>query len=94
MRFTDDVPPGYPKGGFAGAKKLFTVKTGKETYHRDGLVLQVIAWIAAHLLGTVALNRTPQMIMANKGLNGPIFEFDDGDVAHVAICEGEVMERP
>ena len=40
---TGDMPPGHPKGGFAGAKKLLNVETGKGTYHRDGCVYQVIA---------------------------------------------------
>lgn len=94
LQATGDIPVGYPKGGFQGARKLLTVGTGDKTYHRDGWVFQVIAWIAAHHFDENALVRSPQMIKADKGLDGLIIEFDDDGIAQVVICEEKATEHP
>lgn len=94
LRATDALPPSYPEGGFEGAKNLLSVETGKDPYHRDGWVFQVIAWIAAHRQDDKALIRAPQMIKADKGLDGLIIEFDDEDIAWVVICEEKATEHP
>ena len=94
LRATDALPSGYPKGGFAGARDLLSVETGKDPYHRDGWVFQVISWIAAHRQDGEALIRAPQMIKADKGLDGLIIEFDDDDIAWVVICEEKATENP
>jgi hypothetical protein len=73
---------------------LLIVETGKETYHRDGWVFQVISWIAAHISNDKAIIRAPQMIMADKGLDGLLIEFDENGVAHVVICEEKATEHP
>jgi hypothetical protein len=94
LRSTGDLPADYPKGGFEGARKLLTVGTGVKSYHRDGWVFQVIAWIAAHCFDEDALIRAPQMIKADKGLDGLIVEFDVNGVAKVVICEEKATENP
>ena len=93
LEATDAMPADFPKGGFAGAKALLTVEDGADPYHRDGWVFQVIAWIAAHRQDDDALIRAPQMIKADKGLDGLIIEFDDGDVARVVICEEKATDN-
>ena len=94
LRATDDLTPGYPQGGFAGARALLIAESGKDPYHRDGWVFQVIAWIAAHQFDQTALIRAPQMIMADKGLDGLIIEFDSNGIAQVVICEEKATENP
>lgn len=94
LQATGDLPASYPKGGFEGARKLLTVGTGDKTYHRDGWVFQVIAWIAAHRFDEDALIRSPQMIKADKGLDGLMIEFDDDGIAHVVICEEKATQHP
>jgi len=94
LHATDSLTASYPLGGFAGARDLLTVETGKDLYHRDGWVFQVIAWIAAHQFDDKALIRAPQMIAADKGLDGLIIEFNDDGIAHVVICEEKATEHP
>ncbi|MGB5862743.1 MAG: hypothetical protein WBG95_00420 [Sulfitobacter sp.] len=94
LRATGDVPVGYPTGGFEGARKLLTVGTGDKTYHRDGWVFQVIAWIAAYRFNEEALIRSPQMIKADKGLDGLIVEFNEDGIAQVIICEEKATGNP
>ena len=89
LRATGDLPARYPKGGFEGARKLLTVGTGDKTYHRDGWVFQVIAWIAAHRFDDEALIRAPQMIKADKGLDGLIIEFDSDGKARLRESSGD-----
>jgi len=84
---TNGLPADYPTGGFAGAMAPLTVEEGADPYHRDGWVFQVISWIAAHREDDDALIRAPQMSKADKGLDGLMIQFEDGDVARVVICE-------
>lgn len=93
LQATDALPGDYPTGGFAGAKALLTVEEGADPYHRDGWFFQVISWIAAHRQDADALIRAPQMIKADKGLDGLIVEFDENDVARVVICEEKATEH-
>lgn len=93
LKATDALPADYPTGGFAGAKKLLTVEDGADPYHRDGWVFQVISWIAAHRQNADALIRAPQMIKADKGMDGLIVEFNDGNVARAVICEEKATEN-
>ncbi|WP_395313312.1 hypothetical protein V1603_23025 [Enterobacter sp. ECC-219] len=90
----DTLPIGFPKGGFKGARDLLSVKPGNDTYHRDGWVFQVISWIAAHLSYKDAKIRAPQMIKADKGLDGLLIELNDNKLAQVVICEDKATENP
>ncbi|MEE4209747.1 MAG: hypothetical protein V2I43_10820 [Parvularcula sp.] len=88
-------PPGFPKGGFAGARALLTLKAEDEDpYHRDGWVFQAISWIAMNKQEDNALIRAPQSRKADKGLDGLLIRFDDKGVAHVVICEEKATEHP
>lgn len=69
------------------------MEEGADPYHRDGWVFQVISWVAAHRLDADALIRAPQMIKADKGLDGLIVEFDSDDVARVVICEEKATDH-
>ena len=91
---TDALPIGFPKGGFKGARELLSVKPGNDTYHRDGWVFQVISWVAAHLSYKDAAIRAPQMIKADKGLDGLLIELKDDNLARVVICEDKATENP
>ena len=90
---TDASSIGHLTGGFAGAKELLTVQEGADPYHRDGWLFQVVSWIAAHRQARGALIRAPQMIKADKGLDGLIVEFDDNKMARVVICEEKATEQ-
>lgn len=89
----DAAPAGHPTGGFAGARGLLTVEDGADPYHRDGWVFQVISWIASHCKDDEALIRAPQMIKADKGLDGLIIEFEDDEIARVVICEEKATDN-
>ncbi len=89
------APPGFPKGGFAGARALLTLKDeDDDPYHRDGWVFQAISWIALNTQEENALIRAPQIRKADKGLDGLLIRFDDDDIAHVVICEEKATEHP
>ncbi|OMP95552.1 hypothetical protein [Raoultella terrigena] len=94
LRATDALAQGYPKGGFEGARELLSVKSGQDTYHRDGWVFQVISWVAAHLSYRNAQIRAPQMLKADKGLDGLLIEFANDELARVVICEEKATEHP
>ena len=93
LHATDAMPSEHLTGGFAGARALLTVEDGTDPYHRDGWVFQVISWIAAHRQSDDALIRAPQMIKADKGLDGLMIEFEDDDLSRVVICEDKATER-
>jgi hypothetical protein len=64
-------------------------------YHRDGLIFQMISWIAAQkVLRAGSLVRAPHIVMAHKGFDGLIIERDDQAGGHVVICEDKATERP
>lgn len=94
LRDTNSKTSKYPKSGFKGARELLTVKAGADPYHRDGWMFQVIAWIASHCQDKKALIRPPQMILADKGLDGLIIKFKKGNVAQVVICEEKATKNP
>jgi len=93
LHATDASLVEYPTGGFVGARSLLAVEEGQDSYHRDGWVFQVISWIAAHSQDDDALIRAPQMIKADKGLDGLIVEFNDDGVAQAIICEEKATEN-
>lgn len=91
---TDDVSGAFPKGGFIGAKKLLTTHGEYDIYHRDGWLFQVISWVAVIIKEKGALIRPPQMIWADKGLDGLMIQFRDGDIAYIVISEDKATENP
>jgi len=94
LRATGASSPGYPKGGFDGARELLLVEPGCKPYHRDGWMFQVISWIAAHRRSLDDLIRAPHMIQADKGLDGLLVEFDVDEIARVVISEEKATKNP
>ena len=87
-----------PSSGVEGARRLLTVTSENTIPHRDGWVFQVISWLAAHLQGLDAeektLIRPPHMIHAQKGQDGLVIEYADDDIARVVICEDKATGSP
>tara|TARA_R110000850_G_scaffold226105_2_gene351430 strand:+ start:1377 stop:2165 length:789 start_codon:yes stop_codon:yes gene_type:complete len=94
LRATGDLPPGFPKGGFEGAKKLLFADPGGDPYHRDGWIFQIISWIAAHIENNNSQICAPHMIHAHKGFDGLMVEFDDEGIAYVIISEDKATGKP
>ena len=90
--------PDMPGGGAQGARNLLTVTSDHSPAHRDGWIFQVISWVAAHLQGEAAeektLIRPPHMIHAQKGQDGLVIECSDDDIARVVICEDKATKSP
>ena len=87
-----------PSNGAQGARRLLTVTNDHSAFHRDGWVFQVISWVAAHLQGAQAEDKTlirpPQMIHAQKGQDGLVIEYADDNIARVVICEDKATNSP
>lgn len=94
LRTTNSPLPKYPKSGFSAARELLAVKSGEKTYHRDGWVFQVISWVAAQLSYKNAYIRMPQMIKADKGLDGLLIEVDGDSISKAVILEDKATENP
>jgi hypothetical protein len=94
LKETGSSPTNYPKSGFDAARDLLTVKTNEKPYHRDGWVFQVISWVAAHLSYQNALIRAPQIIKADKGLDGFLIQTDPSGVSKAVILEDKATENP
>ena len=98
LRDTDCLAPDMPSDGAHGARRLLTVTSEHSTVHRDGWMFQVISWVAAHLQGVAAeektLIRPPHMIHAQKGQDGLVIEYADDDIARVVICEDKATKSP
>lgn len=68
---------------------------GKEVYHRDGWIFQVMSWLAAQLNTPGGLMNPPQMIHAHKGLDGLQIVLDAAHaVTAVIIFEDKATENP
>lgn len=68
---------------------------GKEVYHRDGWMFQVMSWLAAQLSTPGGLMNPPQMIHAHKGLDGLQIVLDAANaVTAVIIFEDKATENP
>ena len=66
-------------------------------WHRDGLVFQLISWIAAHMVAQPGtLVRMPHPLPADKGLDGLLLEPpENGRPFWVAVvCEDKATETP
>ena len=99
LRILDETDCGMiplAQSGLMGARELLTVPTGKEPFHRDGWLFQVIAWIAAHLQDQTSLIAPPDMQHADKGFDGLHVHIDEKTqtVRSVVICEEKATEHP
>ena len=68
----------------ADAKKALSIKGGTDNkrrasrYHRDGLIFEVISWVAAqHATKGKALLRDPHIKSTTQGLDGLMIELDE-----------------
>lgn len=89
----DLLPVNYPKGGHESARSRLRVNPGGDPYHRDGWIFQIISWIAAHRAGRPGVIRAPQILHADKGLDGLLVEFDEDDIARVVISEEKATKN-
>ncbi|RFT11162.1 hypothetical protein DYB39_09350 [Providencia rettgeri] len=94
LKATSYSPVNYPKSGYDAARQLLTVKSGEKPYHRDGWVFQIISWVAAHKSYINAHIRVPQMIKADKGLDGFLIETDSKGITKAVILEDKATEHP
>lgn len=94
LKATSSSHVNYPKSGYDAARQLLTVKSGEKPYHRDGWVFQVISWVAAHQSYKNAYIRAPQMIKADKGLDGFLIENDSKGISKAVILEDKATENP
>lgn len=79
-------------GAVKGALKLLS---SGNIIHRDGWMFQVMSWLAAQLRTPGALMNTPQMIRADKGLDGLQISIDGtGKVTAVVLFEDKATTNP
>ena len=80
----------------ANAKRLLTVPDGKDPWHRDGWLFQVISWIAATLQSNGGIVHPPHMIHAHKGFDGLEVHFDPDTqrVRSLVISEDKATGNP
>lgn len=86
-----------PPAGYAvnGARKLFTVEPGKDPWHRDGWLFQLVSWIAA-VEGGKGPVRPPHMIHAHKGVDGLqlLLSSDQSRLKRLIIFEDKATTDP
>lgn len=64
-------------------------------YHRDGWMFQVMSWLAALTSTPNGLIKTPQMILAEKGVDGLQIVLDStGNVTAVVVFEDKATDNP
>ncbi|MCD9507390.1 hypothetical protein [Photobacterium phosphoreum] len=74
---------------------LLSVPLGKEPWHRDGWIFQVMSWIAAYKENPNSVLATPHMIHAHKGLDGLQIKLDESGKVHAAIIfEDKATNNP
>lgn len=80
---------------WSAAVKMLTIPVGKDPWHRDGWMFQVMSWLAALKAGPDSLVNSPQMIFAQKGFDGIQLDFDAaGTISAVVIFEDKATENP
>lgn len=78
------------------AIKKLTINGDVDVYHRDGLVFQIISWIAAHKnAGNSSIIATPHLIRAQKGFDGLQIDINSSrKVESIRIFEDKATENP
>jgi len=97
----DPVHPVAPATVKNQAVNLLTLPAGTGNvaprWHRDGLVFQHIAWIAAHICGPERIaTSVPHPRMADKGFDALLVPVDnDNNALHgIIVCEEKATENP
>lgn len=81
----------------AAIREAVELLTASETYpyHRDGWMFQVMSWLAALARTPGGLIKAPQMILADKGVDGIQIDLDSqGKVTAVVVFEDKATENP
>jgi hypothetical protein len=79
------------------AKVVISLADDEDPWHRDGLVFQIISWIAARKrAGDGTITRTPHLIRAHKGFDGVQIEVDftSASVSSVILFEDKATINP
>jgi hypothetical protein len=88
-----------PQPVFANAAQAainsLTVPAGSPPYHRDGWLMQVISWLAAHTATPAGLISPPHMIQAHKGFDGLQLELsaDEVQVTAAIVFEDKATDN-
>lgn len=72
-------------------------QTTTQRYHRDGLIFQMISWVAAIINAAPrTLLRAPHVRPADKGLDGFMLDapIQPGMPWHATVCEDKATENP
>lgn len=92
------VSPGGAMPTNAAAKQdavALLTQTGKDPWHRDGWMFQVMSWLAAHRHRPGALIGLPHLIHAEKGLDGLEIQLDASKaVVATIIFEDKATKAP
>lgn len=79
-----------------GAIDLLSVPKGRDSWHRDGWMFQVIAWISASLQDPSSLKSSPHMRHADKGFDGIQLKINPRSqrIEKVVLCEEKATLHP
>lgn len=86
----------------ADAKRALSIRGDTEEkrkvsrFHRDGLIFEIISWIAAKMSNKKALLRDPHVKSTTQGLDGLMIELDDDQtvIIRATIFEDKCSEDP
>ena len=86
------IPADY---AITAAIKSLSVTTGRDPWHRDGWVFQLVSWLAA-VEESSAITRAPQMDQASKGFDGFQIEVDSktGSIIRAVVFEDKATSSP
>jgi len=90
-------PPAVPDTSKQQALlRLAPAAPGKNSYHRDGWIFQIIAWIAAMMSSPAVACSVPHMQLAHKGFDAVLvpLEADGKALQGIVICEEKATENP
>jgi hypothetical protein len=84
------------KSAAQAAIAMLTAPSPGDPWHRDGWMFQVMSWIAAHRAMPEALLKAPQMILAEKGIDGLRVDLEakSGTATSVVIFEDKATTNP
>lgn len=72
-----------------------SLSNDEEPYHRDGLIFQILSWMAAlKSKNEDSILRAPHLVMAQKGFDGLQININNGAVEAVVIFEDKATGSP
>lgn len=93
LETSDEWKPANADYAIDGAIRDLTVAPGKDPWHRDGWVFQMISWIVAVESGKGPV-RAPQMDQASKGFDGLQIRMSGKSVKRVILFEDKATDSP